>query len=549
MEGLVPLSSITKLNDTNYQLWRHQVQIILKAKRVWNVVENLKLELPENVIGQEREQILNDIQKYEEKSAVAAAILLSTLEPSQGQQVIYLDEARDIWHKLKQIHEGKVSSRRVDLRLELSSIKKGETEKLEQYLARAQYIRDQLNQCGAHIENEEYMGLILHGLPRAYNVIRLQMKATGLEKITEAEFRTGLKAQEEEIAMADIETKMEATYLSKTQQKYSDEKKNTRVRGHPRQQKEGQSSTSEQDEQRQRSKKTEEKANNERDTKQSYNESHKQDGSTTNKVVYRLRSNKPHDVQQEKLANLKKPTQIQSYCQMEKRYKFTEREQSKSKTQTITVKNLISVSTFEKKGYITVFENGISKVTEKGGTLMLKGTRIDGLYEMDVTQGDTVLQEKHKVQEENAKLWHRRLGHQNMQIINKMRTQGVVHGLNFKDEVQPKCTSSREQVIIVRDTIITEEEKGADLLDKTQGNNRVHESQYQTIFMEVPNERNEVNIPQNHNVEENEQINEADSDDDGDEGPIINTDDETVEGEDSEEDEGARDTTGNDPNY
>ncbi|GLV41727.1 hypothetical protein CBL_00340 [Carabus blaptoides fortunei] len=202
-------------------------------------------------------------------------------EPSQGH---HLNET-NVWHKLKQIHEGKVSSRRVDIRLELSSIKKGETEKLEQYLARAQYIRDQLSQCGAHIENEEYMDLILFGLLRAYNVIRLQMKATGLEKITEAEFRTDLKAQEEEIALADIETKMEATYLSKTQQKYNDEKKNkpdincyvcgkrglyarncyrradTRVRGHPRQQKEGQSSTSEQDEQRDRSKKTEKGAN------------------------------------------------------------------------------------------------------------------------------------------------------------------------------------------------------------------------------------------------------------------------------------------------
>lgn len=77
-----------------------------------------------------------------------------------------------LWRKLKNIHEGKVTSRRVDIRLELSSIKKNE-ETLDKYLARGQFIRDQLVQCGAKIETEEYIGLMLNGLPKIYSIVRL----------------------------------------------------------------------------------------------------------------------------------------------------------------------------------------------------------------------------------------------------------------------------------------------------------------------------------------------------------------------------------------
>lgn len=80
--------------------------------------------------------------------------------------------------KLNEIHEEKVSAKRVDLRLELSTLKKEKNEKIKQYLAKTQYIRDKLAQLGSLFEDKEYKGLLLNGLPKIYNMIRLQMKAT-----------------------------------------------------------------------------------------------------------------------------------------------------------------------------------------------------------------------------------------------------------------------------------------------------------------------------------------------------------------------------------
>ncbi|KAK9687994.1 hypothetical protein QE152_g35863 [Popillia japonica] len=105
--------STIKLNNNNYQLWKHQLKL-LKSKEGLEAEEGrIKDEIEENTQEAEEGRIKDEIEKYGEKSAVAASIILSTLESSQAQQVINLDEAKDIWFKLKEIHEGRVSSRRI----------------------------------------------------------------------------------------------------------------------------------------------------------------------------------------------------------------------------------------------------------------------------------------------------------------------------------------------------------------------------------------------------------------------------------------------------
>lgn len=148
------------------------------------------------------------------KSALGASIILASLESGEAQQVLNFDERRDIWYKLQEVHEGKISSRRVDLRLDLSTIKmKGE--KVEEYLARVPFLRDQLEQCNAPIKTEEYVGLLLNGLPDMYRGIRVLMKATGLEKISLDEFRNGMKAQEDELKLKEVEAKLETACISR----------------------------------------------------------------------------------------------------------------------------------------------------------------------------------------------------------------------------------------------------------------------------------------------------------------------------------------------
>lgn len=50
---------VIKLNNKNYQLWKHKMKLLLKAKKVWYTIETLKPEL--------NDANLRDVQAYEEE--------------------------------------------------------------------------------------------------------------------------------------------------------------------------------------------------------------------------------------------------------------------------------------------------------------------------------------------------------------------------------------------------------------------------------------------------------------------------------------------------
>lgn len=70
------IQNIIKLNNENYQLWSHQIRILLKAKQVWRVINGVKPADPK------------ESEQYEIKNALAASIILTSVETDQAQQVI-----------------------------------------------------------------------------------------------------------------------------------------------------------------------------------------------------------------------------------------------------------------------------------------------------------------------------------------------------------------------------------------------------------------------------------------------------------------------------
>lgn len=101
-------------------------------------------------------------------------------------------------------YEEKTAAKRIDLRLELSTIKKDSNETI----VTRQFRRNQLTDCRAAIKNEKCMRIMLNGLPRNYNIVRLQMKTNGLENINVDEFRASLKEKEEELELDETEEKL-----------------------------------------------------------------------------------------------------------------------------------------------------------------------------------------------------------------------------------------------------------------------------------------------------------------------------------------------------
>lgn len=295
-----------------------------------------------------------------------------------------------------------------------------ETENIESYLARGQYLRDQLTQCNSAIENEEYIGLVLNGLPTTYSGIRMHMKATGLEKITLEEFRNDLKAQEDELKVVEIGSKLENACISRAKGSGKPEKEPYYRNQKPKNivtcwvcNKKGHyakycwhrpGKKLERDEsQKQKQENDGEKVNSANESIRSHesamNVTKKSDdidcarwyldsGATShmthNKHVFIELNNTQNEV---KMAD---GNSIKVEATGVVRVKITN---SNCHYQYINVnvlyvpdikENLFSISAFEKKGFKAEFKAGMCEIRRDDGTLMMTGKRVNNLYEAEI---------------------------------------------------------------------------------------------------------------------------------------------------------------------
>ena len=92
-------------------------------------------------------------------------------------------------------------------------------------------------------------------------------------------------------------------------------------------------------------------------------------------------------------------------------------------------KNLISLGTFESKGFTIILHNGILKVVS-GALVVMKGIRRNNMY---LYQGSTAVGTAAAVSEvdkvaEMTRLWHMRLGHAGEKSLQTMAMQGLLKG-------------------------------------------------------------------------------------------------------------------------
>ena len=69
----------------------------------------------------------------------------------------------DAWSKVDKLCYEKGKSRHIALRKQLSSLAMKKGEKVQEYWGRAEKMRRELRACGGHVDDEEWLWLILSG--------------------------------------------------------------------------------------------------------------------------------------------------------------------------------------------------------------------------------------------------------------------------------------------------------------------------------------------------------------------------------------------------
>jgi hypothetical protein len=142
--------AIEPLDVENYGTWSLRMKALLVHKGLWKAVEGSS-------------GISTD------DSDKALALIMLNVKDHHLTTLASCKTAKEAWESLKQIYQSQLNARRMQLRKELTQLKKGPTEALTVYFARARGLWTNLTVAGHTMSESETVLSVLSGLPTEYD--------------------------------------------------------------------------------------------------------------------------------------------------------------------------------------------------------------------------------------------------------------------------------------------------------------------------------------------------------------------------------------------
>ena len=145
---------IEPLDVENYGTWSLRMRALLIHKGLWKVVEGSSDTMT---------AVTDDSDK------ALALIMLNVKDHHDLTTLASCETAKEAWESLRKIYQSQLNARRMQLRKELTQLKKGPTEALTVYFARARSLWTDLTVAGHSMTESEIVLSVLSGLPSEYD--------------------------------------------------------------------------------------------------------------------------------------------------------------------------------------------------------------------------------------------------------------------------------------------------------------------------------------------------------------------------------------------
>lgn len=157
----VEVKNFTKLNEDNYVAWSIITTTLLESKSLhvalWTDQKIQAEGITEQTITQKRLE--------------AKLILLMSINNNLLQQVIGCESPRDIWLRLKSIHDQSSETNVSRLLQKFFSFRRSQ-EPMSQYIGEMEAMRRQLSNLGEAISDQVFIMQLLNGLPSVYETLK-----------------------------------------------------------------------------------------------------------------------------------------------------------------------------------------------------------------------------------------------------------------------------------------------------------------------------------------------------------------------------------------
>lgn len=403
----------------NYNTWQFAMKTYLELEDLWNCV-----------IGTETDQ---------KKIIRARAKIILAIDPINYIHVMDATTAKGVWDKLKLAFEDSGLTRRVGLLRTLISVKLSSCKSIDEYVSIIITTAHKLNGIGFQV-NEEWIGtLLLAGLSEEYKPMIMGLESSGMN-ITGDLIKTKLLQEVKTQVLRGKEPENNNALFSKDRYKKFNKgprcyncnlyghtspncpkKKNTRAQKGTQQSFFSAFTTGD------------------IDSHQWYIDS----GASAHMTMHGISNLQKLDNQQITLANNSK-LMVNGKGKMELEVCKGDGGHSSVEVQNVLhvpqlAANLLSVLKIVTKGNTVIFDKYGCKIFNKNKDLLATGSIVNGMFQLD----RPCLKPKFAMAANTAKneidLWHRRLGHMNIQNMLFMK-QGYVSGINFKEgELSNTC--------------------------------------------------------------------------------------------------------------
>ena len=152
-----------KLNDTNYNIWKYRMEMLLLKMDLWDIVS-----------GEEEEPTTGPNSKtmksYRKRQQAARAEIALRVEDNQLIYTKNTDPA-EIWTKLETVHRARGMATRMAMQREFHIMQKSAEENMQAWIARVQDAAQQLRELGAKIDDEEEILVLTQALGMEYETL------------------------------------------------------------------------------------------------------------------------------------------------------------------------------------------------------------------------------------------------------------------------------------------------------------------------------------------------------------------------------------------
>ena len=164
MAGEISVKQIEKFDGKNYQYWKFQVECLLVANDLKDLVDGTRAKPGDQTTATGKQWVIDD--------AKAKHVISSSIDPSQLKIVLSCSTSKEMWSRLQTVHKQKSVTHKLLLSERFHSYKMSPTDSVAEHVLKVENMRRKLLDLGENIPDVVVLSKVLASLPSKYRSYR-----------------------------------------------------------------------------------------------------------------------------------------------------------------------------------------------------------------------------------------------------------------------------------------------------------------------------------------------------------------------------------------